>query len=807
MVMSTLTISTPHPIEKFHPLFKKSYQLQNKRGYVACCPAHNDKTPSLSYWEDGPDRVGICCYAGCSQDAILEALNLTWEDLYRDRKKKPTPVDGISIYDLSQDKLILPHLFDKLNITTIAHNGKKAVRIPYYTSDGKEYTKVRIRKELSAKKGSIWNGEGDLIPYGLERLEEARKAGYVVIVEGESDCWTLWQRGIPALGIPGATQYRGLFLSYLEGIEHIYLSQEADATGCKFPGEVHAHLVTQGFSGKASIIDWAKYGVNDVNELHRKNPKHFKKAFEQAMKQALNLRPDGSVEKALPPAFQGIPEAFQHALLANDKSAIYELAGEYVSLPDRIQRLIDVAMKDHTASFPMREFQALVGSIRKEQEQKRHDHEALDAVDLLRKDIPEVKWLIRDLMPEGLHILAGNKKIGKSWFDLQLCLSILFGGVFMGSIPVEQQGEAMYLALEDNERRLKSRLEKQLIGRPVPRGLHLFFQYPRLDTYGIAKMETFIKEHPRLKLIIIDPWVKVKPLIKLRPGETCYDGDYSALEEIKRLADTYAITIIIQTHTRKQEASDIIDEVNGSSGLAGSCDSTYVLKRARGEREGTLWGTGRDFNEFEYALGFSDEFCVWEMLGDAKLYRMSSERKEIIDLLQQEGELAPKDIASLLNRKANNIRYLLSQMVKEGQILKTEAGKYMSCEWDETAKSPHSANSANAPHTPHSTNDVQGEEFVEDYREEEKQEQIQGQSVVLVPLGVLGDSVISDSVSDQAQMWKRRIQAYGEARGFPSVRLSDGYTILATEIAWQDFLKYQSQKWQGAYEDIRNRRI
>ena len=63
--------------------------------------------------------------------------------------------------------------------------------------------RYRIRTALVAQEGSRWNsGEGKIVPYGLERLDEARKAGYLVLVEGESDCWTLWYQGFPALGIP-----------------------------------------------------------------------------------------------------------------------------------------------------------------------------------------------------------------------------------------------------------------------------------------------------------------------------------------------------------------------------------------------------------------------------------------------------------------------------------------------------------------------------------------------------------------------------------------------------------------------------
>src|SRR5260370_14925069 len=79
------------------------------------------------------------------------------------------------------------------------------LRIPYYLADSSPAPRSRLRTALIAREGSRWSkGKGQLVPYGLERLSDARKAGYLVLVEGESDCWTLWYQGFPALGLPGA---------------------------------------------------------------------------------------------------------------------------------------------------------------------------------------------------------------------------------------------------------------------------------------------------------------------------------------------------------------------------------------------------------------------------------------------------------------------------------------------------------------------------------------------------------------------------------------------------------------------------
>jgi RecA-family ATPase len=79
------------------------------------------------------------------------------------------------------------------------------------------------------------------------------------------------------------------------------------------------------------------------------------------------------------------------------------------------------------------------------------------AAELLAADIPQPKWAIEGLLPEGLAFFAGAPKLGKSWFALGLGIAVASGGYALGKIPVDE-GEILYLALEDNPRRLQSRL-------------------------------------------------------------------------------------------------------------------------------------------------------------------------------------------------------------------------------------------------------------------------------------------------------------------------------------------------------------
>lgn len=76
--------------------------------------------------------------------------------------------------------------------------------------------------------------------------------------------------------------------------------------------------------------------------------------------------------------------------------------------------------------------------------------------DLQHEQLPEIRWAIDPILPEGVTILGGKPKLGKSWLALTLQVAIAEGGAALGKYPVER-GEVLYISLEDNKKRLQKR--------------------------------------------------------------------------------------------------------------------------------------------------------------------------------------------------------------------------------------------------------------------------------------------------------------------------------------------------------------
>jgi hypothetical protein len=238
---------------------------------------------------------------------------------------------------------------------------------------------------------------------------------------------------------------------------------------------------------------------------------------------------------------------------------------------------------------------------------------------LNRMEFPEVRYVIPGVLPEGLAVLAGRPKIGKSWWAMGHALDVA------SSAPV------LYLALEDPPRRLQARMRTLLGNQPAPRMLEFRTEWPRLDAGGLEAIASWLDDHPTAQLIVVDTIAKIRP--PRGKSEDGYLGDYGVWGALQALLLGHpGVAILGNHHQRKGEAEDVLDTVLGSQGVTGSVDTVLVLKKARGSADGELFVTGRDIEEEQtWALRFDGG--RWTDIGNADDHRMSMERNELVAVL------------------------------------------------------------------------------------------------------------------------------------------------------------------------------
>jgi len=285
-----------------------------------------------------------------------------------------------------------------------------------------------------------------------------------------------------------------------------------------------------------------------------------------------------------------------------------------------------------------------------------------------------IQYVVPGLFPEGLTILAGKPKIGKSWLALDIALAIAGGRYMLGDIQ-PAQGDVLYAALEDNHRRLWKRIRK-IMGSDAlwPKSLTLATRWRRLDAGGIDDIKDWAKNAANPRLVILDTLAGVRPERNSR--DTLYDGDYKALRELHDWANEMGIAVLVLHHTRKMEADDPIDTISGSLGLAGCADTSAIL--SRGGKGTTLYIRGRDVEEQEHAVTFNAETCRWTILGEAAAVEQSYTQAKLLTALEDATDLmTPADLATATGIVRNNVDQTLYRMVREGEIIKVSRGRYV----------------------------------------------------------------------------------------------------------------------------------
>ncbi len=297
---------------------------------------------------------------------------------------------------------------------------------------------------------------------------------------------------------------------------------------------------------------------------------------------------------------------------------------------------------------------------------------AMSSVEIAAAKYKEPTYVVDHLLCNGLTILSGAPKGGKSWAAIAIAQAVAVGGKVFGVYVVSKPGAALYCALEDTPRRIQSRLKTMKLNAS-PNLSFAFAKDLKQGEDGCSMLQHWCEQAISPKLIIIDTLQKFRTPSSGR--QNAYEADYAAIGAIKEIADRYGIAILLIHHLRKAKSDDVYERVSGSMAITGAADTNIVLIRDRQQDEASLHITGRDIEEQEIAMRFHEG--NWTSLGNAQSYRLSSVQESVIDAIKTHGEPAtPTQIAALTGRKVTAMSRLLLRMVEAGLLKWTKGGLY-----------------------------------------------------------------------------------------------------------------------------------
>ena len=199
--------------------------------------------------------------------------------------------------------------------------------------------------------------------------------------------------------------------------------------------------------------------------------------------------------------------------------------------------------------------------------------QTIDGESLMSLPLTPLNFVVDTLLSQGLHILAGSPKVGKSWLALWLSVMVAKGESVWGMSV--KQGTTLYLCLEDSVLRIQNRLFE--ITEDAPSSVHFCTECALIGQGLEEQVETFLTAHPDTVLVIIDTLQMVRPA-----RDATYANDYRDLSALKRIADTHGIAILLIHHLRKESADDVFNRISGTTAISGAVDSSFTLWRNGG---------------------------------------------------------------------------------------------------------------------------------------------------------------------------------------------------------------------------------
>ena len=300
---------------------------------------------------------------------------------------------------------------------------------------------------------------------------------------------------------------------------------------------------------------------------------------------------------------------------------------------------------------------------------------AFTAAELVRMELAPPKWLVEGVFPEGVTIIAGKPKLGKSRLMRAVAYALAAGGVALGRVRVEQCG-VLYLHLEGGLAGLRQHVLQLAGGDPadVPSALDFRTDFPR-GTEGVAALAEYFEAHPECRFVVIDT---LKHFRESPDGRgSMYDEDYAATTAISKVCHRYGVHAALVHHASKRAADgldDVLDLISGSTGLVAGVDNGAVLAKTS---QGVILGVRpRDLEGVDLAVEWDDQLNTWRVMGDAAIHNASEQQKVIFDVIKDSpDDLQAYEIAQILEMDPGKVRMQLHRMREKQPPLVDRRGK------------------------------------------------------------------------------------------------------------------------------------
>ncbi len=244
---------------------------------------------------------------------------------------------------------------------------------------------------------------------------------------------------------------------------------------------------------------------------------------------------------------------------------------------------------------------------------------------LYNADIPEIAWIVKDLITEGITVLAGMLKAGKSYLVVNIGLAVAEGRQALGTHDVKQ-GRVLYITPDDKQQaRLRARIKQMREGRTDAIPFDIATNWTLLDEGGTEEIAEYLDYYPDTQMVIIDVLMSVLPGIS--EDANAYDRIYQKLEPLKRLAQERHIAIVLVMHMNKGGKTDSNprNRIYGSMAYGAIADNILMLDEDYSTHKRYLMTSGKDLDQRRDLLDFNRDTGVYSY-GTARIAQIEEQK-------------------------------------------------------------------------------------------------------------------------------------------------------------------------------------
>lgn len=259
--------------------------------------------------------------------------------------------------------------------------------------------------------------------------------------------------------------------------------------------------------------------------------------------------------------------------------------------------------------------------------------EVINLSKIMETEYPPLGFSINGFLPHGLTVLGGEPKIGKSLFIRELARSVATGTELMNGY-IGNRGDVIYLALEDNGRRLQERFGKfESVPLDAYDNIHVIFQAEGIDQNFVGQIYHLMEQYPNTQLILVDTLQYVRGKVSEKYS---YETEYKMMLEFRKITQSFPVSLVLVTHTRETDAQSAQRKIHGGAGITGATDGNWTLveiEQTATEKHACLSMTNRDIDSNDLDLIFDKQKLQWRCASPRTITPVLSKDEQIIAVL------------------------------------------------------------------------------------------------------------------------------------------------------------------------------